>query len=350
MAVCRVSQKRDSICAGNKLHYEIWQRSQSLKRQPIRANLSVDIVDAPSSSYSDNNPGKIHAFRPGLWIVVMIISKSAQSEENMDSYDRGRTAFAPSSSPFVMLIIALLLVAGCRQQPADNVQEINVAAAANLTDAFAEMAKQFTAKSGIRVVYSFGSSADLTKQIENGGPFDVFASADAEHIDELSQKGLVAPDSQALYARGRLVVWTPPQSRVKISHIEDVTSADVKTVAIAKPDLAPYGRATVETLKSLGIWPQVEPKAVYGSNVSTAKQYAASGNADVAFIPLALVKKDEGQYIEIDERLHQPIDQALAIVKASGKQDMARRFVDFVLGDEGRAILQQYGYSIPSAK
>lgn len=80
------------------------------------------------------------------------------------------------------------------------------------------------------------------------------------------------------------------------------------------------------------------------------KQYASTGNADVAFLPLALMKKGEGQYVEVDERLHQPIDQALAIVKASGKQDMARRFVNFVLGDEAQAILQRYGYSHPPAK
>jgi molybdate transport system substrate-binding protein len=245
------------------------------------------------------------------------------------------------------------MMAGCRHGPADDPQrarEITVAAAANLTDAFAEVATQFTATSGIRVVYSFGGTADLTKQIENGGPFDVFASADVEHIDELDQKGFIVPDSRALYARGRLVMWTPPQGRVKLNRLEDVAGADVKTVAIAKPDLAPYGRATVETLKALNIWPQVEPKAVYGTNVSMTKQFASSGNADVAFLPLALMKNGEGQYIEVDERLHQPIDQALAVVKASGKQDMARRFVTFVLGDEGQTILQQYGYSHPPAK
>lgn len=251
------------------------------------------------------------------------------------------------------MAVVLLLIAGCRQQPGEspqNAQEITVAAAANLTDAFAEMAKQFTARTGIRVVYSFGSTADLTKQIENGGPFDVFASADVEHVDELNRKGLLVPDSQAIYARGRLVLWTPPQGRVKISRIEDVTGAEVKAVAIAKPDLAPYGRATVEALKALNIWPQVEPKVVYGTNVSNTRQYATSGNADVAFIPLALVKKDEGQYVEVDEKLHQPIDQALAVIKASGKQEMARRFASFVLGDEGQAILKQFGYSKPSAK
>jgi molybdate transport system substrate-binding protein len=254
---------------------------------------------------------------------------------------------------YAVLLVTLLPVAGCRQRPAaeqQSAQEINVAAAANLTDAFAEVAKQFTAKSGIRVVYSFGGTADLTKQIENGGPFDVFASADIEHVDELNQRGFIVPDSRALYARGRLVVWTPPQGRVKISRLEDVAGADVKVVAIAKPDLAPYGRATVETLKALNIWPQVEPKVVYGTNVSNTKQYAASGNADVAFIPLALVKNGEGQSIEVDERLHQPIDQALAIVKASGKQELARRFISFVNGAEGQAILQQYGYGKPPAE
>jgi molybdate transport system substrate-binding protein len=271
----------------------------------------------------------------------------------MHSFAGRRTTHLSSFKLYAVLTIALLLIAGCRQRPAggqQTAQEINVAAAANLTEAFAEVARQFTAQSGIRVVYSFGSTADLTKQIENGGPFDLFASADLEHIDELGQKGFIVPDSRALYARGRLVIWTPAQGRVKISRLEDITGADVKVVAIAKPDLAPYGRATVETLKALNIWPQVEPKVVYGTNVSNTKQYATSGNADVAFIPLALVKKGEGQYLEVDEKLHQPIDQALAIVKASGKQDMARRFVNFVLGDEGQAILQQYGYSNPSTK
>ena len=259
----------------------------------------------------------------------------------------------PGYSVYVLLILALLVFVGCRKPSVDeqqNPREITVAAAANLTDAFAEVARQFTAKTGIHVVYSFGSTADLAKQIENGGPFDVFASADVEHVDGLNQKGLIVPDSQAVYARGRLVVWTPPQGRVTINRIEDVSRADVKTVAIAKPDLAPYGRASVETLKALGIWSEVEPKAVYGTNVTNTRQYAMSGNADVAFIPLALVKKGEGQYVEVEERLHQPIDQALAIIKASSKQEMARRFADFVLGADAQAVLNQYGYANPAAR
>ena len=142
-------------------------------------------------------------------------------------------------------------------------------------------------------------------------------------------------------------MWIPQHSGAKINQIEDIASPDVKIIAIAKPDLAPYGRASVETLKVLNLWSQVEAKVVYGSNVSATKQYAMSGNADVAFIPLALVKKEEGQYLLVDERLHQPIDQAFAIVRASRKQETARRFTDFVLSADGQAILQQFGYISP---
>src|SRR5689334_1876338 len=106
----------------------------------------------------------------------------------MHSFEGRKVVNVSSLKFYAVMMIVLLLIAGCRQRPADNQQnaaEITVAAAANLTDAFAEVARQFTEKSGIRVVYSFGSTGDLTKQIENGGPFDVFASADVEHIDEI---------------------------------------------------------------------------------------------------------------------------------------------------------------------
>ena len=250
----------------------------------------------------------------------------------------------------VVMIGASFLIIGCRKANQTVGQEITVAAAANLTDAFSEVGQQFTDRTGIRVIYSFGSTADLTKQIENGGPFDVFASADVEHIDSLNRESLIVADSQAVYARGRLVLWTPPGGRVAINRVEDIALPGVKAIAIAKPDLAPYGTASVETLKALDLWSQVEARIVYGPNVSITKQYAMSGNADAAFIPLSLVKRNEGRYLLIEERLHQPIDQALAIVKASGKHESARRFADFVLSEHGQAILKQFGYDSPGPR
>ena len=225
-----------------------------------------------------------------------------------------------------------------------------MAAASNLTDAFAEVGPRFTSKTGIRVVFSFGATADLARQIENGAPFDVFAAADAEHVEQLERKGLLEPGTRALYARGRLVIWLPPGSNLKIGRIQDITAKEFERVAIAKPDVAPYGRAAVESLRTLGIWNEIEGRVIYAQNVSQAKQYAATGNAEVAFIPLALVKPGEGSYLEVNEETHRPIDQALGIVKDSTKQAAARQFVDFLLSDEGRELLVKKGYSKPPAQ
>ncbi len=260
-------------------------------------------------------------------------------------------SLAQSTALAALLLLLLLLVPAACLRPATSTtdqsagSEITVAAAANLTDAFAELAKEFTARTGVRVTYSFGSTGDLARQIENNAPFDVFASADAEHLDQLRDKNLIVPETRSLFARGRLVLWTPSNSRIKLTRIEDLIKPEVKIIAIAKPDLAPYGKATIEALEALRLWSQLQPKIVYGQNVSQTKQYAATGNAEAAFIPLALVKaSDGGETIEVDEQLHQPINQTIGVVAASTKQLQARQFVDYVMSAEGQALLERFGY------
>ena len=251
----------------------------------------------------------------------------------------------------VCLIIISLVSVSCQSETSktspNQATELTIAAAANLTDAFAEIGPRFTSKTGIKVVFSFGATADLAKQIENGAPFDVFASADSEHVEQLETKGLLTPGSRAIYARGRLVMWLPPNSNLKADRIEDITAKSFERIAIAKPDVAPYGRATVESLQALGIWNEIEGRVIYGQNVSQTKQYVATGNAEVAFIPLALVKTGEGKYIEVSDELHHPLDQALGIVKESTNQTAARKFVEFLLSPEGRELLTQKGYRMP---
>jgi molybdate transport system substrate-binding protein len=248
----------------------------------------------------------------------------------------------------VTMLLDLSCQSGALKTKQTEPQSLTVAAAANLTDAFAEIGPRFTSKTGIRVVFSFGSTADLTKQIENGAPCDVFASADSEHVEQLEGKGLLTPGTRALYARGRLVMWLPPGSNLKAERIQDITAKPFERIAIAKPDVAPYGRATVESLRALGIWNEIEARVIYGQNVSQTKQYAATGNAEVAFIPLALVKPGEGSYIEVSEDSHRPIDQALGIIKDSPRQAAARQFVDFLLSPEGQELLIKKGYSKPT--
>lgn len=251
----------------------------------------------------------------------------------------------------IVAAFALLISVSCQPQTSetapDGSPQLIVAAAANLTDAFEEIGQRFTSTTGTRVVFSFGATADLARQIENGAPFDVFAAADTAHVDRLEHQGLLTPGTRALYARGRLVMWLPPGNTRKVERIEDVVSPEFERIAIAKPDIAPYGRATVESLRALGIWEQIERRVVYGQNVTQAKQFAATGNAEVAFMPLALVKPGEGHYLEVDERLHQPIEQALGVIKASPNQDVAQQFVDYLLSGEGQELLSKKGYLKP---
>jgi molybdate transport system substrate-binding protein len=221
--------------------------------------------------------------------------------------------------------------------------EINVATAANLTRVFVELGQIFERETGIHLVTSFGATTQLAQQIEHGAPYDVFAAADTEHVDELARKGLILGDTRAIYARGRLVLWVP-DSHTPVDRLEDLARADVTHIAVANPQLAPYGRAAVETLRALHLWEAVQPRIVFAQNVLTATQYAATGNADAAFTALALVYDRAGRKIEVPAHLHAPIDQAIAVLRSSSKPEQARKFVAFIAGRQAREVFKRYGY------
>jgi molybdate transport system substrate-binding protein len=205
------------------------------------------------------------------------------------------------------------------------------------------IAAEFQKEANVRVVVSYSSTAQLAQQIEHGGPFDVFAAADTEHVDVLIEKGKLRPESRAIYARGQLALWVPDTDS-SVRGIEDLTHPDVKFIAVAQPQLAPYGRAAVEALTAAGIWEQVRPKIAYASSISMAKQYASSGNANAAFTAFSLVLNERGAIVKIDPRLYKPIDQAVAIVASTRNQKDAKRFVAFLLGASGRAVFANNGY------
>src|SRR5271155_2591394 len=160
----------------------------------------------------------------------------------------------------LLLIIVAFCAALCQGA------EITVAAAANLTEVAQTLGTEFEAQTKIHPVFSFGSTAVLTTQIENSAPFDVFLSADAEHVDKLEHENLLAPGSNAVYAVGVLAMWIPPGSKAPINKLEDLKLSDVKAIAVANPKLAPYGAATVEALQHAGIWDAVKDKIVYAEN------------------------------------------------------------------------------------
>jgi molybdate transport system substrate-binding protein len=248
-----------------------------------------------------------------------------------------------------LLIIVALCATGLQltssaQNPPK--QEITVAAAANLTEVAQTLGAEFEAQTKIHPVFSFGSTAVLTTQIENSAPFDVFLAADAEHVDKLDHEGLLVPGSNAAYAIGVLAMWIPPSGKAHIAKIDDLKSKDVSVIALANPKLAPYGEAAVETLQHAGIWDQVKDKIVYAENINMAKQYGTSKNADAVFTAYSLVLKEAGQVIQVDESLHTPIVQKLGLIARSQHRDWAQSFTTFLLTGGGRAILTRYGYKV----
>ncbi len=225
--------------------------------------------------------------------------------------------------------------------------EVTVAAAANLIGVFQQIGPRFESETGIHPIFSFASTAQLTRQIENAAPFDVFASADAEHIAELDKDGLLAPGSRATYATGILALWSPNS---RVTRIEDLTSPEVHVIAIAKPELAPYGQAAVDTLQHLHLWEQIQSKIVYGENINMAKEYGVSHNADAVFTAYSLVLHESGKILPVEEALHQPIRQELGVMANSKHPDAARKFVAFLLTGDGRTLLGSSGYKIPGGR
>src|ERR1044072_8953395 len=208
--------------------------------------------------------------------------------------------------------------------------EITVAAASDLTPAFEELGREFQSATKTKVVFVFGSTGMLTRQIENGAPFDLFAAANVSYIDELDQEGLIIPDSKTTYARGRITLWTTNESPIRLQGIADLARPEVQRIAIANPDHAPYGLAAKQALQSAGVWDRVQLKIVYGDNIRQTLQYAQTGNVDVAIVALSLSVQSNGRWSLIPEDLHQPIDQALAIIKPTKKEQAARAFATFV--------------------
>jgi molybdate transport system substrate-binding protein len=246
------------------------------------------------------------------------------------------------------IFCAIALLGSCQSGKAPAARaKVTVGAAANLTDVFAEIGAAFQAKTGADAVFSYGSTAQLAQQIENGAPFDLFAAADTEHVDSLVTSHKLTAESRAVYARGQLALWIPQSDKIQVRELKDLASTGVRFIAMAQPELAPYGQATIEALKATQLWDKVKSKVVYASSISQAKQLAASGNADVAFTAYSLVLHDKGTVLKVDASLYRPIEQALAIVAASRQAESAQQFRAFVLGPEGRAILSKDGYLLP---
>lgn len=252
---------------------------------------------------------------------------------------------------FLVLVLSGLAV-GPATPHAQGPGSVAVAAASDLQTALPSLIAGFERRTGIKPIVTFGSSGNFFAQIQNGAPFDVFFSADADYPRRLASSGNVDPATIYDYATGRLVLWTRADSPVDISRgLQALRDSRIRRIAIANPAVAPYGRAAVAALKSEKLYDALEKKLVFAENVSQAAQLAESGNADAAMIGhgLALDQrlKSVGRFVAVPARAHPPIVQAVAIVSTSKNRANARALLEYVKSAEAGKVLMSFGFEVP---
>lgn len=237
--------------------------------------------------------------------------------------------------------IALVLVLSAGHAAAD---EVRIAVATNFAATMSALIERFEELTEHRVSASSGSTGSHYAQIRNGAPFDAFFAADAERPRLLEEQGLTVPGSRFLYAVGRVALWSPQPGYVD----EDgrvLEAGEFRFLAIANPDVAPYGAAARDVLVARGLWDSLQSRIVRGQDVGQAYQFVATGNADLGFVAWAQLLSQgtnvEGSYWLVPESLHKPIGQEAVLLR-----DLpgARAFAAFMRSAEARDIIRSFGY------
>ncbi len=257
----------------------------------------------------------------------------------------------------VLLIIAAVLCLGifaflaashgAEEQPAT----ITVSAAASLTEAFTDIAKEFeAAHPGTKVELNLAGSGTLRTQIESGAPVDVFASASESDMELLSEKNLIENDSRKDFAANTLVMVVPEKNGSEApKNLEDLTSGSVEKIAIGNPETAPAGKYTKQALETAGLWDKVESKVILAENVKQVLTYVETGEVDAGFVYFTDAESGKKDMYETacTVPVNESISYPIAVIKVSQNKEEAQEFVDFVTGNRGQQILEKYGFKTP---
>jgi molybdate transport system substrate-binding protein len=227
--------------------------------------------------------------------------------------------------------------------------EVQVAVAANFTAPMQKIAVEFHKDTGHSAQLIFGATGKFYAQIKNGAPFEVLLAADHETPARLIREGGAVEGTQITYAIGKLVVWSSKAALVD-GNGAILKNAGIAHVAYCNPDLAPYGAAAVETMKSLGVFDALKPKLVMGENITQAYQFVASGNAEIGFVALSQVYKDgrisDGSAWIVPSGLYSPIRQDAVMLAKGRGHPAAAQFLEYLKSDKAKAVIRSFGYDL----
>lgn len=242
----------------------------------------------------------------------------------------------------------LALVAGIAATASAGAGEIQVAVAANFTEAAKKIAADFEKDTGNTVKLSFGGTGAFYAQISAGAPFDVLLAADEATPQKIVAEGKGVADTLRTYAIGKLVLWSADASLVD-GNGAVLRSDKYKHLAVAEAKLAPYGLAAQETLRHLGLADTVKDRLVTAGNIGQAYQFVSTGNAELGFVALGQVQPPDGAKAPgsmwlVPESLYSPIRQDVVVLSASKSKAAATAFASYLGSDKAHAVIKAYGY------
>jgi molybdate transport system substrate-binding protein len=244
----------------------------------------------------------------------------------------------------LLLSLALTLVLTC---PA-LAKDLTISAAASLTDAFTECKPLFEkANPGVTVTFNFAASGPLLKQIEQGAPVDVFASADQKTMDDAAAKNLIDAASRKNFAQNALVLAIPAGTST-VKNLASLSDAKVTKIGVGNPETVPVGRYTKAALEKLGVWNALSPKCILAESVRQVLDYLSRGEVDAGFV-YATDAKQGGDKVKVVEEipLEKPVSYPVAVLAASKNKPEAAAFIAFVTSPDGAAVLAKYGFKKP---
>jgi molybdate transport system substrate-binding protein len=252
----------------------------------------------------------------------------------------GFLRIARARSTFALAAAALAVIAAT----AADAAEVGVAVAANFTDAANEIGALFRKSTGNNAVFSFGSTGQLYTQITQGAPFAVFLSADQARPKRAEKEGYAVPGSRFTYATGKIVLFGMSKDAVH----GEATLKDGKfaKLAICNPVTAPYGAASVEAMKALGLYERLKDKIVEGEDITQAFQFVFTGNAEIGFVALSQIVREpnKGSRWIVPSNLYQPIAQDAVLLQRGADDPAAKAFLAFLKGPQALAIIEKFGY------
>ncbi|WP_339743792.1 molybdate ABC transporter substrate-binding protein [uncultured Maricaulis sp.] len=249
-----------------------------------------------------------------------------------------------------LLAATLLTFAGLFQPAPAVAEQALIAVASNFTATARDLQTRFEQSSGHTLLITSGSTGRLYAQILHGAPFDVLLAADQETPNRLAAQGRTVPGTQFTYATGRLALWSATGALADGPVADRLREGQYRTLAIANPELAPYGAAARETLQTLELWSSVEGRLITGESIAAVQAMLITGNADLGFVPVSQFAgtdmSGDANYWEIPQELYTPIHQDAVLTVHGQSNAAALAWLDFLAGPEARAIIRAHGYGV----